>query len=299
MNLLNKLIKKIINYLSQNIINLKIFQNIKRKHNYKNFSIILPFNHSLPQYQRSFPKYDKILPIISKYISNNKTIIDVGANVGDSLAAMVDSNSRSTYLCIEPEDEFYTYLKKNIKIINKKIPHLKVYSLKELVGKKIKDASLNKKNGTAKASLINGNIMSKSLDDIIDNNKDIDEVGFIKIDVDGYDYDALESSLKTIKKHKPLLFFECYYESVHQKLNYENIIKKLYKLGYSRWTVFDNFGETIVSTSNIKIIFNLIDYVWQQNLGKTHRTIYYYDLLAVTDNNKKIETKILNQLNNL
>ena len=110
----------------------------------------------LPDYQKAHPKYDKLLPIISKYINQNEMIIDIGANVGDTLAAMVDENPNPIYLCIEPEDEFYSYLLRNVDIIQKKIPNLKVYLLKQFVGKQINNVSLDKKGGTANAKLISG-----------------------------------------------------------------------------------------------------------------------------------------------
>jgi FkbM family methyltransferase len=54
--------------------------------------------------------------------------------------------------------------------------------------------------------------------DTIDNLfKDLTEpVGFIKIDVDGYDYKALKGGLTLIKKDRPIIFIElsCYYNKV-------------------------------------------------------------------------------------
>ena len=250
----------------------------------------------LPDYQKANPKYDKLLPIISKYINQNEMIIDIGANVGDTLAAMVDENPNPIYLCIEPEDEFYSYLLRNVDIIQKKIPNLKVHLLKQFVGNQITNVSLDKKGGAAKANLISGNIKSKTLDDILNDFENIEKIKLLKADTDGFDYDVLESSLKTIEKHKPILFFECLYEHEYQKTNYKSIIKKLQSLGYFHWTIFDNYGEIIITTQNLETIYSLMEYVWKQNLGKTRRTISYYDLLVCCDNNKEIVDNVIKEI---
>ena len=296
MNLIKKIIIKIFNYFYTKIRNSNLFKNVTRNYNYKNFSILLPLNHMLPDYQKANPKYDKLLPIISKYINQNEMIIDIGANVGDTLAAMVDENPNPIYLCIEPEDEFYSYLLRNVDIIQKKIPNLKVHLLKQFVGNQITNVSLDKKGGTAKANLISGNIKSKTLDDILNDFENIEKIKLLKADTDGFDYDVLESSLKTIEKHKPILFFECQYELEYQKTNYKSIIKKLQSLGYFHWTIFDNYGEIIITTQNLETIYSLMEYVWKQNLGKTRRTISYYDLLVCCDNNKEIVDNVIKEI---
>ena len=67
-------------------------KNIKIEYKYNDFSILLPADHMLPLYQKVHKKYDKFLPHLVKYIKNYSTIIDVGANCGDTLAGMVDAN---------------------------------------------------------------------------------------------------------------------------------------------------------------------------------------------------------------
>ena len=45
-----------------------------------------------------------------------------------------------------------------------------------------------------------------------------------------------------------------------QKRNYLNTIKKLHSLGYKNWTVFDNYGQIVVLTSDLKVIFEKIHF---------------------------------------
>ena len=130
----------------------------------------------------------------------------------------------------------------------------------------------------------------------LNNFETIEKIRLLKTDVDGFDYDVLESSLKTIEQHKPLIFFECEYEQEYQKINFKSIIKKLQSLGYFHWTIFDNYGEIIITTQNLSTIYSLMEYVWRQNLGKTTRTIYYFDLLACCDNNKEIFDNVIKEV---
>ena len=293
---MRKKLIKIFAYFCIKIKNLNLFKNITTKLIFKNYSIFLPLNHKLIYYKNTYPKYDKLLPIISKYINQNETIIDIGANVGDTLAAMVEENPNPIYMCIEADDEFYSYLLRNADIIKKKIPNIKVYSLKHFVGKKLTNVFLEKKEGTAKLSSVSGNIKSKTLDDILNDFKNIEKIKLLKVDTDGFDYDVLESSLKTIEKHKPILFFECQFEQEFQKTNYKSIIKKLQSLGYFYWILFDNYGEMILKTQNLEILYSLIEYVWKQNLEKTERSIFYLDILVCCDNNKKIIDNVIKEI---
>lgn len=285
----------------------KLFRNLKKQirqhcnvssmYQYKKFSIKLPPNHLLPEYQRRHPKYDKFLPHLAKYATSTDTIVDIGANVGDTLAGMVEQNQASNYICIEPDAFFYMYLEENIERIRKSITDLKVTSIQALVGWNVSNVSLNGEGGTKHAVIdSNGGIESTPLDDIILNELN---VRILKIDVDGFDYDVLESSLGVIDIHKPILFFECQYAFEYQKSGYLKILRKLQLAGYCDWTVFDNFGELIVRTNDLNIISQLMTYIWQQNIGKSTRTIYYVDILSVQKADSLLVNKVLSEYGNL
>lgn len=256
---------------------------------YKDFSIQLPTDHMLPVYQKQHPKYDRFLPHLAKYLQPSATVIDVGANVGDTLAGMVEQNSTVSFVCIEPDDLFYQLLEKNIQHIKLSKTNLKVQTIKALVGNNISGVSLEGQGGT-KHAVINkeGRLKSQSLDkllteivSLVDGKYHNQNIRIIKTDVDGFDYDVLNSSKQIIKKYKPIIFFECQYNFSYQKEGYEKLFDTLELQGYSDWTIFDNFGEIIIRTSNVEVIKQLLNYVWNQNIGRATRTIYYYDVLAI------------------
>src|SRR5215203_6027449 len=71
--------------------------------------IDLPGNHPLPRYQRDYPLYDRFLPMLVSRLPDTAQIIDVGANCGDTVAAMYAANPRLRYLAIEPDPAFFKY----------------------------------------------------------------------------------------------------------------------------------------------------------------------------------------------
>lgn len=253
------------------------------EHKYKNFSIFFPSYSEIPKYQKLFKKYDKFLPHLATYIKNNETIIDIGANVGDSLAGMIDQNSNCSYLCIEADEYFFDFLCKNTQRIQAKISNSKIFLNNSLVGKNITNVSLEGTRGTKHAVIdSNGKIKSKLLDEIVLMYPEIKNIRLLKSDVDGFDYDVINSSLEVIKKHNPLLFFECDYKTTKQLNNYIKIINNLYNIyKYTKWVIFDNFGDILLQTDNINIIQQLFYYINRQNLAQSTRTIYYFDILAI------------------
>ena len=250
------------------------------KYKFKNFYIELPAYHRLNEYSEAHLLYDKFLPHLSKYLPITSTIIDVGANVGDTLAGMVEQNAKVSYICIEADGLFYSFLQSNVSKIKDYYNALKVQTINAFVGKNITNIELEGEGGTKRAIVSasgKGKIKSVRLDDII---PDQLNVRLLKSDVDGFDYDVIESGLSIVKKNRPIIFFECHFEFDFQKVGYETVIKSLQELGYCDWTVFDASGAIILRTENIHILFQLLDYLWLQNLGKTTRTMYYYDILA-------------------
>ena len=224
---------------------------------FEGFFIELPAHHPLLDYQKKYPQYDRFLPLLAAHINPREVIVDIGANVGDSLAAMVEVNPEPTYFCIEADDAFYRYLVENIERMVHTAPSLDIETANAFIGKNITNISLEGTAGTKHASANNtGAIQAVTLDQLIEK-KPTHKIALLKSDTDGHDYDVLESSMATIEKHQPALFFECQPDQEHQKSSYEKTILKLQALGYEDWTLFDNFGAVVVRTPDFQIIRQL------------------------------------------
>jgi FkbM family methyltransferase len=226
-------------------------------------------------------------------MKSSDTIIDVGANVGDTLAGMVHLNSDPNYICIEPDDFFYNILLENIRRIKFIKTDLKVTAIKSLVGKNITNVSLHGKGGTKHAVINDVGVIKSSPLDVLLKSIDHSEVRVLKSDVDGYDFDVLDSSIDVLEKYKPILFFELQCDFDFQMKGYIKTLRLLDSIGYSDWTIFDNFGAIILRTKELNILIQLIEYLWTQNNGESTRTIHYYDVLANQDNDSEFIADVL------
>jgi FkbM family methyltransferase len=262
------------------------------EHPYKAFSILLPSGHLLPAHQQVHPKYDRFLPHLARFIDRDATIVDIGANCGDTLAGMVDQNPGVHYICIEPDEQFFHYLNINIQRMKNALPALQVEAVQSLVGLEVSNVALEGSGGTKHAVVGKGEKSSRKLDEILSEYPDC-RIQLIKSDVDGFDYDVLNSAKSVLQHFEPLIFFECQCDAEYQKAGYEKTIARLMDSGYKHWVLFDNFGQMMLRTNDARQISQMLNYVWQQGQRASTRTIYYYDMLAFTDQNAALADTVL------
>lgn len=257
------------------------------------FSIQLPAGHLLPFYQQKHPRYDRFLPHLAKSLAPGATVVDVGANCGDSLAAMATTNPGLHYICIEADPSFFSLLQSNLLSIKERQPQLQADALCELIGKDGNHATLTGNGGTkhaVAASNGDGAIPCKSLDSALSSLPKKQTIALLKIDTDGWDHEVILSASQLIRKHSPLIFFECQQSNPQQLEGFSNAIDWLFKAGYSSWFIFDNYGDLLLQTDNPETVKFLMDYVNRQNLGVSTRTFYYMDILAAPPAQKNLAT---------
>jgi FkbM family methyltransferase len=261
---------------------------------YNHFAIALPANHLLPTYQKQHRLYDRFLPHLAKYIDRGSIIIDVGANCGDSLASMYDVNQELNYVCIEADDIFFEFLNLNVSQIRAFDPRASILTIKSFIGKNVTNAILEGSAGTKHAVPGSGSQgMSTQTLDAIFANTSTAKIRLLKSDVDGYDYDVIESARSLIERHSPLIFFECQFDHEFQKTNYLSTIAGLESMGYADWAMFDNFGQLLLRANSVSQVIQLFEYVWRQNINQSTRTIYYFDVLASTRTDTLLIDRVL------
>ena len=209
--------------------------------------------HTLPYYQQQHKLYDRFLPHLAKSLTGS--VIDVGANVGATMAAMAQANPQLDFFCAEPQEHYFAALQQNKKLVEEKL-QTKVRLMKNTIG-------------TVGVSL-------NAIVEEFDYKPDL-----IKIDVDGMDYDVLNSYKFD---QQPMLYFEADYQTETQLELFKKLIYDLVKKSYSEFYLFDNFGElvTVVFADDIDYIDSLFNYVWNLKQRRSTMTIYYFDILAVT-----------------
>lgn len=246
----------------------------------------LPVGHRLPFYQAKFPKYDKFLPFIAKRLTGGDAVIDIGANCGDTLASLVPQGPELKYYSVEPSDNYFKYLESNIETIRKSFPLVSITSTQCLVGGSGGRYTMAEKDGTATAvkidnkevQTVNGhNLLTKTSFDVLLKSVNVNsKLRLLKTDTDGSDWDVIDSGLEIIKETKPMIFFECDPQDDKDFSSYQSTFKSLFSLGYSRFYIFDNYGEYILSLQELNGLVDFMRYCFKQ----TKRTIFYIDIMA-------------------
>jgi|GEM_PF-727921 len=182
----------------------------------------------------------------------NDVVIDVGANIGYfTIYASRKVGKDGLVIALEPMDEAYDCLMKNLRlnrISNVKAfklalwsseTTLKLYRTKGYFTSAISKVDVFKNLiHQKKLNLIKKyEIKTVKLDDLI-KNINLSKVDWIKIDVDGSEYEVILGSMNTLKRFKPKLIIEIHDQKVGNK-----ILKILKDLGYeaSLVKIWDNY----------------------------------------------------------
>lgn len=152
----------------------------------------------------------KILPddVLAK--TSGKDVIDGGAFVGDSAIIFNKEYSFRNIYSFEPDRLNYIKLKENIA----KYKMGNVIPVKKGIFSKEGKVSFNVRGVT---SLINSRggeeITVVSIDKFIESHNTEINIGVIKFDIEGTEFEGIAGSLKTIKKFKPVLLISIYHTS--------------------------------------------------------------------------------------
>lgn len=171
-----------------------------------------------------------------KNFETEGTILDIGANFGQSMYAFYQL-SKSQIIFVEPVPELYSILclfkeyfdKENrVRIINSGISDQEKCLVWYEPNKKNISGSFDKEfieSRKLDVTFTEKILMCKTIDDMFE---DINNLWFIKIDVEGLVYKTILGALKTIKKHFPIMLIE---ENV-QKNNIYELLKDYYEIYY-------------------------------------------------------------------
>lgn len=210
-------------------------------------TIRIPLSHELPFHRKRFPHYAGNLVRIAGYAKGKYpelSVIDIGANIGDSLALLREFLDPPV-LCIEGDDDYFRLLEEN----SARFPGVEIE--KSFVGDRTVTERLQTKkaHGTARLVTSEREIPIRTLADILTAHPAFSRSKLIKIDTDGYDNFIIRGSLGVLRSMKPVLFFEYdpYLLSIQGEEGY-GIFRELKDAGYCAMLVYDNYGEYLLST---------------------------------------------------
>lgn len=222
------------------------------KYNIAGFPLLVPISHQLPLILKIYPHYSSNLARIAKYVKQkyeDLKFIDVGANIGDSIA-ILRKEVEFPILCIEGDEQFLSVLEKNTALFSD------VYIAKNYLGEanKIIRGDILKEGGTAhlqEREDYGGEpiIEVKKLSEVLKEYPLFSNSKMIKIDTDGLDCKILRGAIDFLKSEKPVIFFE--YDPfllAEQGDDGISIFKYFIDSGYKKLLVYDNFGDLMLST---------------------------------------------------
>jgi FkbM family methyltransferase len=213
--------------------------------------LALPFSHRLPLYLAWHPRYSTNLGRIARSIQNkypDLTLIDVGANVGDTIA-LVRHEVPIPILCIEGDERFYEILLTNAARFEN------VEVVRAFVSDETDVLSVRsvQQGGTAhlERSTREDAVPLTRLDELLKKHRRFWDSKLIKIDTDGYDARVLRGAERQLSAVRPVIFFE--FDPHFLKLQDEpplDIFSWLSALGYRDLIIYDNFGDLLLDTQS-------------------------------------------------
>lgn len=246
-------------------------------------TLIGPADHQLQTFRTLHPLYDRRLPALAHIISGhspNAGFIDVGANIGDSIALARLAGARMPAIAIEASLTYCKLLWENLQ----RLPGLfgKVRLVWGFVGAAGAEGkvSLAAGTGSAAGSGSHDAVESAPAVRLASLAKDLD-VSLVKTDTDGFDQDIVGAELKFLRAKDPILWLEAQTLSAADEAKWRSLLRSM----AGQWTkmiLFDNFGFAIASGDTDALADQAVDLMAygrrQRDRADYQPTLYYLDV---------------------
>lgn len=209
--------------------------------------LAIPLSHALPENLKVFPYYASNLGRLTALVRGKYpklTIIDIGANIGDSIA-VIKRGADVPVLCVEGNPVFFKTLVLNAARFQR------VQTTAAYVGETNTSLFAEDKmlRGTSHISAGGGReIRIQSLSGILADYPDFISAKLIKIDTDGFDCKIIRGAEDFLSAARPAIFFE--YDPLllsRQGDDGFSVFDALRGLGYDSAVVYDNLGHYLLS----------------------------------------------------
>ena len=175
---------------------------------------------------------------VTKYLKKNMICFDIGANIGyysTLYSKLVGENGK--VVSIEPSPLNFEYLKKNLE--QQKMENFLIFNC--ACGEKSEDVDFQVDRRGNKCFILTDKteklddceiirVPVRTIDEIVDEIK-LEQIDFLKMDVEGYEWNALQGGWNTIHKYKPTIQIEIHHKRLGRKKTTE-ILEKFKNEGY-------------------------------------------------------------------
>lgn len=257
------------------------------------FPIEMPgYNPQLINYQL-YPDLNIQLARLAATIAKKypgMTVIDVGANVGDTIAVLKSAIDLPV-IAVEGDDVSYSYLEKNTKQFSN------ITLIKTYLGEHSREEKVSMEKSGWNTTLIpdaagEKQISFKTLDEVVTSNGLNDkELKLLKVDVEGFDTIVLRGATRIIQQHKPVLFFE--YNRANMIAINEDGLSTIFSFrnyGYHKIAFFDHKGTLMLATDlqNVEVVTYMHEYVSAKN-----NLAGYYDICIFHEKDTSVAEEFL------
>jgi FkbM family methyltransferase len=252
--------------------------------------LLLPDDSPLESYQSHWLKYDVALGEVARLVAQkypDACAIDIGANVGDT-AALIRKHTDIPILCIEGNEVFFPYLHENLRRIGGETGIVKAYvgtGREEIDQSRVQTVHVTSTARHAVAVSGSGHVPTRTLAEILAENRRFAEPRLIKIDTDGFDFRIIASSVDVLSSILPVVFYE--YDPEYSASDPRAAVKAavdsieaLAGIGYEHFALYDNFGHLIVGLNKdqVAIAEQLTWFLFSNSRFGT--AVYYFDVCA-------------------
>ncbi|KAA6457982.1 FkbM family methyltransferase [Acidobacteria bacterium AB60] len=253
------------------------------------YTLEIPSNHLLREWSASQPFRDRCVGITAKFMVEkyrDATVIDIGANIGDTAAIIASYAKPRKLIAVEASDFFFRFLERNVG----KLPG-DVVCRRALVSDRAESisGSLAHWGGTASFKSGSGDesVPSVPLRDLVD-----DRTVFVKTDTDGFDFKICLGAIDWIAEARPAVLLEDQLSGEQDRELADTLFKRLNEVGYRNFAVWDDQGFMLLATSSLEILADLHRYLAKIAQHKGHKSIYNYDVLCLHERDQDVFEKV-------
>jgi len=301
----SQFLKSTLRHLKQQLFN---YQPSKRFYWYGR-SISAPASHPLPQILTSEPYRELGLEVSVSICaaSPGSTIVDIGANIGDSAILMNSVANESQIICIEASPFYFKFLRKNISDLSSRIKLVEALVAVDSSSVESGDHYLHHWGGTAflrrkdcDARIIAKPIQVKCvrLDHILAN---YETISLVKTDTDGYDIGILSNCFDFLHAKGASIYSEVQITSESEASCWLSLVNRCVKLGY-QFVAWDQLGVLITcnSTNTISDIVEYLALASRCNSSSLAATITNLDILLIHPSvSSSVDTSYILKVNQL
>jgi FkbM family methyltransferase len=244
----------------------------------------LNLSHQLPLYRRDFPAYAANFERLTASLRRQHhrlMLVDVGANIGDSVA-LAEMKHEEECLLIEGDPAYFQLLREN----TAHLPGAVCVAAMLSASAQQSPGRLIAEGGTGSiVQASEGHVIFVTLDQVIEEHPRFAGSHLLKIDVDGYDFRVMRGGERFIREGHPILFFEQDPGMIRNAGDDpDDVYDWLARVGYERVHLYDNLGFRVGA-------FPLADRATLRELNAyaRQRAGFYYDVAAFAPCHAAIE----------